>query len=242
MKLVLLGIGGYFPTRERQTACLLLPEVGIVLDAGTGMNRLAAHLKTDQLDIFLTHAHLDHIAGLTYLIKVVPEHVLANTTVHGEGPKLQAVREHLFAEAIFPVLPSFTFAPLSSPVEILGGGYLTYFPLTHPGGSVGYRLDWPGHSMAYVTDTTASSDAAYMDVIRGVDLLVHESFFADDVNDLPAITGHSTIESVAEVAAKARPVRLVLVHLDPMNEGGLNLETARRLFRKYHDRPRWRRI
>jgi ribonuclease Z len=230
MKLVLLGTGGYFPTSERQTACILLPEVGIVLDAGTGMNRLGTHLKTDRLDIFLTHAHLDHIAGLTCLINVVPEHVLANTTVHGEGPKLQAVREHLFADAIFPVPPSFQFAPLSGPFDIPGDGRLTYFPLTHPGGSIGYRLDWPGHSMAYVTDTTASSDAAYIEAIRGVDLLVHESFFADDVDDLPAITGHSALESVAEVAAKARPGRLVLVHLDPMNEGGLDVEIARRLF------------
>src|SRR5687768_17217531 len=102
MKLVLLGTGGYFPTSERQTACLMLPEIGVVLDAGTGMYRVGQHLCTDRLDIFLTHAHLDHVAGLTYLVNILPREVLHRTTVRGDAEKLAAVREHLFADAIFP--------------------------------------------------------------------------------------------------------------------------------------------
>ena len=159
MKLVLLGTGGYFPTCQRQTACLMLPEIGVVLDAGTGMYRLGKHLQTDRLDIFLTHAHLDHVAGLTYLVNVVPQNVLTRTTVHGDAAKLAAVREHLFAEAIFPVPPPFKFEPLRGACPLPGGGTLTHFPLQHPGGSLGFRLDWPDRSMAYVTDTTATAGA-----------------------------------------------------------------------------------
>ena len=32
MKLLLLGTGGYHPCERRQTACLMLPEAGIVLE------------------------------------------------------------------------------------------------------------------------------------------------------------------------------------------------------------------
>lgn len=232
MKLQLLGTGGYFPTSSRHTACFMLPEVGVVLDAGSGICRLRSHLRTDRLDIFLTHAHLDHIAGLTYLINVVPQNVLKQSVVHGEATKLAAVREHLFAEPIFPVPPPFRFEPLAGSCALPSGGTLTHFPLQHPGGSLGYRLDWPGHSLAYITDTTAATDAAYVENIRGVDLLLHEAYFADDAKNLPAVTGHSSLPHAVEVAAAANVGRLVLVHIDPMaaDDAGYDLTAARRVF------------
>jgi ribonuclease Z len=232
MKLVLLGTGGYYPTTQRHTASMMLPEIGILLDAGTGMSYVRQYLTTDRLDIFLTHAHLDHIAGLTYLVNLLPPDVLSRTTVHGEAAKLAAVREHLFAELIFPVEPTFNFQPLAGPCQIPRGGTLSYFPLQHPGGTVGYRLDWPGRSMAYVTDTTASADAEYVARIRRVDLLLHEANFPNDVDNLPAITGHSWLPRVAEVAAAAEVGRLVLVHADPqIDSSAFDIAAARRTFK-----------
>jgi ribonuclease Z len=234
MKLILLGTGGYYPTEERQTACLMLPEIGVVLDAGSGMCRVGKYLQTDRLDIFLTHAHLDHVFGLTYLVNVVPQDVARKSTVHGDATKLAAVREHLFDPAIFPVAPPFRFAPLANGRALaIGDGSLTHFPLAHPGGSLGFRLDLPGRSLAYVTDTMAAADADYVEQIRGVDLLVHECYFADNDRDLPAITGHSWLEPVAELAAAANVGRLVLVHIGPHydSEDAFDLVSARRMFK-----------
>jgi ribonuclease Z len=233
MKLILLGSGGYFPTTRRHTACVMLPEIGVVLDAGSGMCRLGECLQTDRLDIFLTHAHLDHVAGLTYLVNIVPAEVLTRTMVHGDAAKLAAVHEHLFAESIFPVPPTFGFEPLKEVFALHGGGKLTHFPLKHPGGSLGFRLVWPGHSLAYVTDTTAAADADYVEKIRGVDVLLHEAYFADDTNNLPARTGHSSLLPVAQVAAAAEVGQLVLVHIDPQSEddGAFDLDAARAVFK-----------
>jgi ribonuclease Z len=237
MKLILLGTGGYYPTAQRQTACLLLPELGVVLDAGSGISRLREYLKTSHLDIFLTHAHLDHVIGLTYMLSAVPPEVLQKTTVHGTAAKLKAVREHLFDPAIFPIEPKFRqFKQLDDTPQVAvggaGGGTLTHFPLVHPGGSVGFRLDLPGRSMAYVTDTTAAASANYIDSIRGVDLLVHECYFADSALDLPAVTGHSWLLRVTEVAAAAKVGRLVLVHIGPQyaSTDAFDLAAARRIF------------
>jgi|SRR4051794_34913107 ribonuclease Z len=232
MKLILLGTGGYFPTSRRHTACLMLPEVGVVLDAGSGMCRIGEHLQTEQLDVFLSHAHLDHVSGLTYLVNLVPADVLGRTTLHGAAEKLAAVREHLFAEPIFPVAPPFRFAPLAESVTLPKGGTLRHFPLIHPGGSIGFRLNWPSHSMAYITDTTADVGADYVEKIRGVDLLVHEAYFAEDVDDLPANTGHSSLGRVAQVAAAAKVGRLVIVHVDPQieDDNQFNLTAARQVF------------
>jgi ribonuclease BN (tRNA processing enzyme) len=210
----------------------MLPEMGVVLDAGSGMCQIGKHLQTEQLDIFLSHAHLDHISGLTYLVNLVPASVLSRTTVHGDAEKLAAVREHLFAEPIFPVGPVFRCAPLVASCDLMEGGRLTHFPLVHPGGSVGFRLDWPNHSMAYVTDTTADVHADYVERIRGVDLLVHEAYFAEDINNLPVNTGHSSLFRVAEVAAAANVGRLLIAHIDPQidDDSMFDLAAARRHF------------
>jgi ribonuclease Z len=232
MKLVLLGTTGYHPNDERQTACFMLPELGIVLDAGTGMYRVRDELVTKHLDIFLTHSHLDHIVGLTFLFDVTYGKSVERVTVYGEAEKLAAVREHLFTESVFPVGPPFEFHPLDGDVALAGGGRLSYFPLDHPGGSVGFRLEWPGHSLAYVTDTIARPNADYLEQIRGVDLLLHECYFTDDLSAQAELTGHSWTTRVAEVARAAAVKRLVLVHINPLATGAdpVGLAGARAIF------------
>lgn len=216
MRLVLLGTTGYHPNQRRQTPCLLLPECGVMLDAGTGVYRAAEYLTTSELDIFITHAHLDHVVGLSFLFSVIQAHPLDRVTLHGLPEKLRAVDEHLFDPALFPTRPPFDYCPLDESFALAGGGRLTHFPLEHRGGSVGYRLDWLGHSMAYVTDTVADVGAAYVQKIRGVDLLVHECYTPDDRARWANKTGHSHITPVLEVAKTAGVKRLALVHFDPL--------------------------
>jgi ribonuclease Z len=215
MHLRFLGTAGYHPTDRRQTACLMLPEAGVVLDAGTGMYRAGELLQTDTLDIFLTHSHLDHVIGLTYLFSVLAGHENVAVRVHGEAAKLDAIAAHLFAKPIFPALPPLHWQPLADAVPLAGNGRLSWFALAHPGGSVGYRIDWPDRSMAYVTDTTADPQADYVHRIRGVDVLVHECYFPDGSEDRARMTGHSCATPVAQVARAAEVKRLLLVHLDP---------------------------
>ena len=203
-----------------------------MLDAGTGMYRAGRYLRTPELDVFLTHAHLDHVIGLTYLWNVIREHPLKRITVHGAAEKLAAVDEHLFAEALFPKKPPMELRPLGERTVLPGDGRLTHFPLDHQGGSLGFRLDWPGHSMAYVTDTTAAADADYVEKIVGVDLLVHECYFPDGDLEWAKQTGHSCTTPVAEVAHKAAVGRLVLVHLNPQltEDDPVGLDAARVVF------------
>jgi len=236
VKLVLLGTGGYYTNDRRHTACLMLPEAGVVLDAGTGIFRLRDYLATDRLDIFLTHAHLDHVIGLTYLMDLLPPDVLARTTVHAEPAKIAAVREHLFAEPVFPVAPPFALQPLAREVALADGGTLRYFRLAHPGGSVGFRLDWPSGSMAYVTDTTAGASAPYLDDIRGVDVLVHEAYFGDEDPHLAEITGHSRLPDVARLAAAADVGVLIMVHVNPQlaDDNDFDCDAARKMFANTH--------
>jgi ribonuclease BN (tRNA processing enzyme) len=232
MKLLLLGTAGYHPNERRHTACLMLPELGIVLDAGTGFFRVREQRQTPTLDVLLTHAHLDHVAGLTFLLDTVWEQNLSRVTVHGEADKLAAIREHLLSEHLFPAPLPCQWRSLGTGELVLGGARVTHFPLVHPGGCVGFRLDWPGRSLAYVTDTTAAADAAYVESIRGVSLLVHECNFRDREHEWAVKTGHSSTSHVAAVAARAGAGRLVLVHFNPLDDSAdpIDLPTARSIF------------
>ena len=216
MQIVFLGSGGYHPNSRRHTACVMLPEIGVVFDAGTGAFRIRDHLATDRLDIFLSHAHLDHVFGLTSLIGLFKGDDPARIKVYGAADKLEAVSDHLFSPLLFPVTPNFTPVTLADEHPVGGNGRVTSFALEgHPGDSVGYRLDLPRQSIAYITDTVACADANYVESIKDVDLLIHEGYFEDDQRALADLTGHSCLSDVVDVALAAQAKRLVLVHMNP---------------------------
>ncbi|MCA9069560.1 MAG: metal-dependent hydrolase [Planctomycetaceae bacterium] len=230
MRFMFLGTGRYRPTETRHTACLFQPETGLVFDAGTGLFRVFSNLKTRDLDIFVTHSHLDHIMGLPDCHVPLKLDHLDRVRVFGNQKTLDAIRQHLFAPALFPVQTTLEFHELTTSHEVQGGGILTQISLDHPGGSTGYKVSWPNFSMAYITDTFAND--SYREFISGVDLLVHECNFDDELRDLAEQTGHSYASAVAQVAKSANVKHLVLTHFDAYADPHrpIDLERVRSIF------------
>ncbi|MEW4490203.1 MBL fold metallo-hydrolase [Thalassoglobus sp. JC818] len=218
MRIEFLGTGGFHPNERRHTTCLMVPEIGLILDCGTAGFRIAEHIETKTLDLLLSHAHLDHICGLTYLVTLPIIHNVEKMRLFGAQHVLDAVRDSLFSEAIFPVGPPFEFHTITpgDSIELANGTQIESFPLTtHPGGSIAYRFELDGQQIAYVTDTTV--DGTYTDFIRGVDLLIHECYFPDSSSDWAETTGHTHSSTLAELAQSANVGRLVITHVDPLN-------------------------
>ena len=90
MQLHLLGSTGYHPNERRHTTCLMIPEIGLIFDAGTAMFRVRDLIQTDTLDVFLTHGHLDHVVGLTFMFDILWEKEMRRVDVHGDPEKLAA--------------------------------------------------------------------------------------------------------------------------------------------------------
>ena len=68
MKVVFLGTVGYYPTETRHTNCVVIKDLSIIIDAGSGFFRLPRFITSDEITILLSHYHMDHICGLTQLL------------------------------------------------------------------------------------------------------------------------------------------------------------------------------
>jgi ribonuclease Z len=218
MRLHCLGTVGYHPNDSRHTSCYFLPESGILLDGGTGIYRLAKLIETETLDLLLSHAHLDHTVGLTFLLDVLFERPVERLRIWGESEKIAAVRDHLFHELIFPVPLNAEWIPIDDQSQFrIGEIDVGWRRQEHPGGSVAYRLDWPqGKRLVYATDTTGDTSGEHASWSREADLLMHECYFRDSASEWALKTGHSWSSRVAEVAAASKPKKLLLTHINPL--------------------------
>jgi ribonuclease Z len=81
--------------------------------------------------------------------------------------------------------------------------------LIEPGEVVGPER--PGKSLAYCTDTRPCAED--VELAGGVDLLLHEATFAQDLVDEAREYGHSTSAQAGQVAAAAGAKRLAITHV-----------------------------
>lgn len=254
MKMIVLGSNGYRPNDLGHTACYAIPELGLTLDAGTGMFRMAGYLQTNELDIYLTHSHPDHTWGLAYLEFVFWKRLVLDALDHDPTPKMDPIfaslansppkaRVHAAQELHedirylvrrFRDYQYIEFVPLQISEELAPGVRLTSFPVAHRKDELcfGFRLDHPGGSLAYVTDTYGEPGASYLEHIQGVDVLLHGCYMADQDAEIARAIGHSHITPVAQLAAQAQVGRLVLIHLSALRPESSEpeLELARPIF------------
>ena len=78
-----------------------------------------------------------------------------------------------------------------------------------PNSKLAYQPYEP-RSYAFCSDTQYSEKV--VEAVKGVDLLYHESTFAEDLKDMARQTGHSTAKEAATVALKAAVKRLIIGH------------------------------
>src|SRR5438552_3668839 len=140
--------GGNTPCIEVRTATGWL----IVLDAGTGMRELGRSLVASANgngiagDIFLTHAHWDHIQGIPFFAPIFQQG--NHFTIWG-SKTLETSIDRVIRDQMSPVVFPVTFDGLSARIDFCemgeekraGNGYhVTAFAVQHPGGALGYRF------------------------------------------------------------------------------------------------------
>src|SRR3546814_20313018 len=107
-------------------------------------------------------------------------------------------------------------------------------PLNHPNGATGYRVDYGGKSICYITDTEhmpGQPDRNILELIAGADIVIYDSTYTDAEFPRYVSWGHSTWQEGARLADAAGAGRLVIFHHDPSPDDdfmdGIDSDAAR---------------
>jgi phosphoribosyl 1,2-cyclic phosphodiesterase len=228
--------GGNTPCVELRTADGWL----IILDAGTGIRELGRSLversngRPVEGDIFLTHAHWDHIQGIPFFAPLF--HKGNHFTIWG-SQSLQTSIDRVVRDQMSPTVFPVTFEELEARIDFqelseerrAGRGYeVSAIAVRHPGGALGYRFtngNVGARALVYVSDNELSAAARYdepaewrvnfVEFVRGAKVLVHDTMYRADEYSNFIGWGHSTYEDAVELAMEAEVERLVLYHHRP---------------------------
>ena len=94
-------------------------------------------------------------------------------------------------------------------------------PLNHPNSATGYRIEYEGKALCYVTDTEhvpGAPDENVLALIDGADLVIYDSTYTEE--ELPSHVGwgHSTWEEGVRLCKAAGVKRLAIFHHEPNHD------------------------
>lgn len=217
----------------------------LIFDAGTGIRNLAKKLVSSdnlELDLFLTHTHFDHVSGFPFF-----------SPVYRTDTKLQIWSGHLLPDRkIEQVLGSVMMDPLW-PVQLedlvadiqfndFSAGdtleptkeiRIRTAKLNHPNGATGYRIEYGGRSICYVTDTEHLPDRldeTVIELVKDADILIYDCMYTDDEYPNHVNWGHSTWQEGVKLANHALVKQFVAFHHEPDHDDRMMDSIAEALF------------
>ena len=214
------------------TSCLEIRCGGqlFIFDAGTGFRYLGNAILDEaplDADLFLTHTHFDHVVGLPFFrpafnpknaFHIWAGHLLPDHTV-------QYVLRQMMIAPLFPVPVDIFMAKVSfhdfhagETLEPRPGVRLRTAPLHHPNGATGYRIEYGGKSICYLTDTEHiidEPDENILGLIAGADIVIYDSMFNEEEFAQRKGWGHSTWQEGARLCDQAEAKQFVIFHHDP---------------------------
>lgn len=232
------GVRGSIPTPQIEnlgyggnTSCLELRlEDGqpIIFDGGSGLRSLGSNLLEQangsnlDLKVFLTHFHWDHIQGIPFFGPLFREGNRVTFHSHSNG-SLEDILEGQMSRPYFPInLASVAakreFVELDSRPVYFGDVEIIPFPLNHPQGAVGYRIETAKTIIVYATDLEHGHpelDKVLLERAAGADMLIYDAQYTPEEYPRFRNWGHSTWLEGVRVAREAGVRRLMLFHHDP---------------------------
>ena len=202
----------------------------LIFDAGTGLRYLGNTLikeKNVHAKMFLTHTHFDHVCGMPFFkpafvpsneFEIWAGHLLPKHTIRYALTELMMAPLFPVPLEIFQCKLSFHDFKAGETLRPYPGVTLRTSPLNHPNGATGYRVEFGGKSICYLTDTehkTDKMDENVLNLIRDADLVIYDGMYTDDEYKGRVGWGHSTWQEGARLCDAANVKQYCVFHHDP---------------------------
>ncbi len=242
MKVQVWGCRGSLPSPSPEkdifggnTSCVQVThkDICIILDGGSGIQRLGEHLGNEikEVHILLTHLHIDHTMGLGFFLPLYNPSI----KVHIWGPAtsdetlLKRLRRY-FSPPLFPVrLNELPTHPIIHEIDesefMIGDVKICSSYICHPGPTLGFRLTCGNSVFAYMPDheiPLASPDfpnnpewTSGYNLAKDADLLFHDAQYRPEDYKSRIGWGHSSIVDTIAFAKMCGVKKLSLFHHDP---------------------------
>jgi phosphoribosyl 1,2-cyclic phosphodiesterase len=202
----------------------------MIFDVGSGAVALSARLVADGIkdfDLFFSHCHFDHIMGLPFL-KPLYDHESSARIYAGhfqDDTTCRQMADGFMAPPYFPVTPKYFDADIKyvdfRPPETLkphDGIVIRTVRLNHPNGCVGYRVEYGGKAVCYITDNEhvpGREDKALVAFLKSADILIYDCMYTEAEFDHYRGYGHSTWEEGVRLCKAAEVKQLLIFHHRP---------------------------
>ena len=217
------------------TSCIEvdLGDRRLVLDSGTGIRALGnSYLADDvrEVQLFLTHTHWDHINGFPFFAPAYDPkrsiHIMAGHLKDKGG--VEDVLSRQMEGPMFPVPIAAMRANIrfedfeaGESFNIFPDVKIRTTPLNHPNSATGYRVEYDGKSLCYITDTEhipGQPDQNILGLIEGADLVIYDSTYTEEEFPNHIGWGHSTWEEGVHLCKAANVKRLAIFHHEPNHD------------------------
>ncbi len=226
MKVKVLGCSGAEFPGHNPPGFLLDDE--ILFDAGSLTNVLDGRGQQRIKNIFITHAHLDHIRGIPFLAdNLLVDRKGCKVNIISIAQVIKTVRKNLLNGLVWPdftIIPDpgngvLQFVELQDGKAIEVNGYsIIPYRVNHSVPAVGYLVQDRRGRLLFYTGDTGPTDVTWKKIgDRQLHALIIEVSFPNRMKETALMTGHLTSRLLKEELSKMKrvPEKIYITHTKP---------------------------
>lgn len=228
MEIHILGCSGGIGHGLHTTALRVGEDT--LIDCGTGVGELPLDDLLKIRHVFITHSHLDHIAGLPLLLDTIYDQLIDHPlTVYCQSETYDVLMQHVFNWTIWPNFfalpnqdrPVARFTAMSPGDSIrLGENVHTMIEVEHTVPAVGYLIEDDKTGFAFSGDTAFAPKLwEAVNNADNIEMLIVECAFSDDRAEIANQAKHFSPKTLSAALEKLSiNPKICVSHLQPGKE------------------------